>query len=199
MTLLQGRKLFRFGLAALVVAGALLSLGHFPFWRVWDHGAPPNGVSPYALGKNQAERMAGKFAQEHTDPDETILVWGYCPQIYYLAHRLPGVRDYIMHYVTGFSPGAFLPLEERAPRSSGHPRAQEMFLDDLASRHPQYIFDLSDISSGEFPFVQYPITQYPPIAAYIRTNYAPDTVLSGVLVYRLKSHLTNLPASPEQL
>ena len=199
MSLAARRKILRMGLVALVAVGALLSLGHFPFWRVWDPSVPPKGISPYALGEDQAERLAGDFAKQRTGPDDTILVWGYCPQIYYHAHRLPGVRDYIMHYVTGFSPGAFRPLEERAPRSSGHLRAQEMFLDDLTGRRPQYIFDLSDISSGEFTFVQYPITFYPPIAAYVRANYAPDTVLSGVLVYRLKSPLSNLPASSEQL
>ncbi len=167
--------------------GAWLAIGHFPFWRDWDPGAPSKGRSVYALGEGQAEKLAGDYARERTTPDETILVWGYCPQIYYHAQRLPGVRDYIMHYVTGFSPGAFAPLEERAPRSSSHPRATEMFVEDLNSHRPKYIFDLSDITTGEFPFIQYPITLYPAIASFIRAHYEPDTVLGGVLVYRLKS------------
>ncbi len=188
IALAQGRRVFRYGIAVLTVFGALTALGHFPQWRSWDESAPPKGISPYAIGAEQAELAAGMFARERTKPNDTILVWGYCPQIYYHAERLPGVRDYIVHYITGLSPGAFSPLEERAPRSSGHPRAQEMFLDDLMTRRPKYIFDLATIAEGEFPLVQYPLTLYPAVAGFIREHYVPDTTLGGIYVYRLKTH-----------
>ncbi len=111
-------------------------------------------------------------------------MWGYCPQIYYYSHRLPGVRDYLCHYTTGFSPATFSPLAERAFRPYGHPQAQEMFAADLAARRPHYILDIAPIREYQFPFFQYPLRTYPLIADYVRANYHPEPSVAGALIYR---------------
>jgi hypothetical protein len=148
--------------------------------------AAPKGVSPYALTRDRIEVRLGEYARDSTAAEETIAVWGYCPQVYFHGNRLPGVRDYMCHYVTGYSVASFSPLFERAPRAFGHTRAQEMFLEDLLSRRPKYIFDLSDIANTQLPFVQYPLTLYPRIAEYVRTHYTPEARLGEAYIYRIK-------------
>lgn len=187
MYLAEGRKHLRLALGVLIVIAGLLALRRYPLWREWDPYAAPKGVSPYALGSSQAELSLGAFARDSTRADETIVVWGYCPQIYYHASRLPGVRDYLCHYTTGFSAATFSPLYERSARPYGHPQAQEMFVADLKERRPKYIIDISSIMEYEFPFVQYPLTSYRDIAAYIRANYVPEIEMNGAYIYRLRT------------
>ncbi len=177
-------KSYRRALALVVAIGSLLTLRHYPLWRQWDPWAEPEGFSHYSLGRGEAEKALGQFAAANTSPDETIVVWGYCPQIYYYAHRLPGVRDYLCHYTTGFSPATFSPLVERAIRPYGHPRAQEMFAADLKARRPKFILDIAPIREYEFPFFQYPLRTYPLIADYVRANYHPEQSVAGALIYR---------------
>jgi 4-amino-4-deoxy-L-arabinose transferase-like glycosyltransferase len=181
-----GRK-SRVLLMVAVGIGCIIAAARYPTWRSWDRYAPPRGVSFYALGTEQAERSVGDFAREHTTPDETIAVWGYCPQIYYHAQRLPGVRDYLCHYVTGYSPGTFDPLTGRAIRRQGHPQAQEMFIADLQRRRPKYVFDLWQIDNYTFTFFSYPVSSYPQLASYLRAHYLPDGEMDRVLVYRRRT------------
>ncbi|RPH95590.1 hypothetical protein EHM69_03840 [candidate division KSB1 bacterium] len=174
-------------LGAALFIGCAVALLHFPTWRYWDDYAPPRGISFFALGKEQEELAVGAFAREHTKPDETIAVWGYCPQIYYHAHRLPGVRDFLCHYITGFSPGTFSPFEERARRAFGHPRAQQMFIEDLERREPKYVFDLVQIDNYTFTFFNYSLRTYPELADYLRQNYLPEGEIGRVPVYRRRT------------
>ena len=187
LTLAAGSRRSRLLLAVAVGIGCLFAAARYPTWRYWDPYAPPHGVSFYALGSEQAERTIAAFAREHTAPDETIAVWGYCPQIYYHARRLPGVRDYLCHYITGYSPGTFDPLSSRALRSQGHPQAREMFIADLERRRPKYIFDLWQIDDYTFTFFSYPVSSYPELASYLRTHYLPEGEIGRALVYRRRT------------
>ena len=196
--LAERTKVGRRVLLALVIFGALLALRHFPLWREWDPWAAPAGFSPYALGQSEADKTLGQFAASHTKPSETIVVWGYCPQIYYHAHRLPGVRDYLCHYTTGYSPATFSPNAARPSRAFGHPRAPELFVEDLKQRHPKYILDIAPIRDYEFPFFQYPMRSYLPIADFVRSNYLPETSVAGALIYRLRTPAdSTLDVSPQ--
>jgi 4-amino-4-deoxy-L-arabinose transferase-like glycosyltransferase len=182
-----GSQKVRRVLIVAVLFGAAWAVGHFPLWRSWDPYAFPRGMSYYALGSGQLELKIGDFARSHTSPDETITVWGYCPQIYYYAQRLPGTRDYLCHYTTGYSPGTFDPRYERAVRSSGHADAQQMFVRDLETRKPKYIFDLVQVTDYEFTFYNYSLRSYPEIAAYVRQNYLPEGTIGNVPIYRRRT------------
>lgn len=174
-------------LATAVVVGGAMAAVHFPLWRGWDPYAPPKGVGFFHLGPEAAEVNVGEFARANTEPHETIAVWGYCPQIYYYAERLPGVRDYLCHYITGFSAGTFDPQSQRAVRPYGHPRAEQMFLEDLERRRPKYVFDLVQIDNYTFTFLNYSLLTYPVLADYLRQNYLPDGTVGRVLVYRRRT------------
>jgi hypothetical protein len=174
-------------LRGAVIVGTIVTLVHFPLWRSWDHFAPPMGQSFFRLGTEQTERKLGAFVRENAQPDETIAVWGYCPQIYWHANRLPGVRDYLGHYITGYSPGSFDPFSQRAVRASGHKDAQKMFVDDLERRKPKYIFDLVQVTDYTFTFWQYSVRTYPQVAEYLRQNYLPEGQIDKVFVYRRRT------------
>jgi 4-amino-4-deoxy-L-arabinose transferase-like glycosyltransferase len=193
LALARGARRMRWLLAAAVMIGSAVAAIHYPTWHWWDPSAPRRGISYYSLGTNAAELPIADFVKKNTTPDETIAVWGYAPQIYYFAHRLPAVRDYMCHYITGFSAGTFEPTVERAVRAQSHPQAEQMFIADLERRRPKYVFDLWLIDNYAFTFMHYAVTSYPELAAYLRANYRPDREISMALVYR---RLT--PADSEQ-
>lgn len=185
--LLRGDWRHRTALAGAIAIGAIIAALHFPLWRMWDNAAPPPGVSEYRLGEEQLELAIADFARANTTAGETIVVWGYCPQIYYHARRLPGVRDFLCHYITGYSPGSFDPHIEQAVRPYGHPQAEHMFIEDIERRRPKYIFDLVQTGDYYFPFAMYSIRQYPDLAEYLRLNYLPDGAIGSVPVYRRRA------------
>ncbi len=72
-------------------------------------------------------------------------------------------------------------------RPWGHPRAEQMFIDDLERRQPKYIFDLVEIEDYTYTFVNYSLRTYPALAAYLRQHYEPETKLDRVYVYRRRA------------
>jgi hypothetical protein len=184
---LAEKKSLRMLLGGAIVLGSLIAALHFPFWRTWDANAPQRGEQYFRLGHEELEIACGNYARERTRPDETIAVWGYCPQIYWFAQRLPGVRDYLCHFVTGYSPGAFDPFRQLPPRSKGRPNAQMMFVQDMEQRKPAYIFDLVQVDDYEFSFENFSLRNYPLIADYVRQNYLPEGTVGRVPVYRRRT------------
>jgi hypothetical protein len=186
-------------LIAGVAIGILVAALHFPMWPMWDDYATKPGVSFYRLSPTNSDLKVAAFAREHTKPDETITVWGYCPQIYYYAGRLPGTRDFLCHYTTGFSPGTFDPQTEQAVRPFGHPQAQQMFVEDLELRKPKYIFDLVQVREYCFTFYNYSIRQYPDLADYIREHYLPEGQIDNVMIYRRRTAEDKWWPMPEEV
>lgn len=179
------RRFWTQSILALLFLGSLATAAlHFPHWYERNPWHPPRGVSYFRLTEQQLEQPVGDYLREHSSPQDRITVWGYCPQIYWYADRLPGTRDFLCHYVTGYSPQSFDPLTERAPRPFGHPDAERMFLADLVERKPRFIVDLTRISDYEFPFVRYSLLDYPLLRDYISANYRPDHNISDALIYR---------------
>jgi hypothetical protein len=182
---LQTRSMIaRGGLVLCAAVALIVSLRHFPNWYARETWHPPRGVSYFRLTAEQLEFAVADYVRENTVEDERITVWGYCPQIYYLAGRLPGTRDYLCHYVTGYSPQSFDPLSQTAPRAAGHPRAEEMFVADLAARAPRFIIDLVRVTDYDFPFLNYSLLNYPQIRDYVRAHYQPDREMGDVVIYR---------------
>jgi hypothetical protein len=180
---LYSSKRFRLPAKAAIAVGVIVALLHFPFWRYWDESAPPKGVSAESLDGRGLEVELGRFAMQNSTPDESIFVWGYCPQVYFHANRLPGARDFIVHYVTGISPGS------TAPRANYRADAEQMLLDDIKLNKPKLIFDLSFLDYNPYLFTNYPLTKYPALADYIVTAYKPIAQVGSVPIYTLNSDI----------
>lgn len=166
---------------ALLAIGALLTLLHFPLWRYWDEAAPPKGTSAESLDGHGLEIELARFAAQNSTPDQSIFVWGYCPQIYFHANRLPGVRDFLCHYVTGYSAGT------THPRANACADAEQMFIEDLKQSRPKLLFDLSFSDYYPYSFADFPLTKYPDLARYVQANYQPMAQVGSVPIYSLVS------------
>ena len=45
------------------------------------------------VSSNEGNQQVAAYIEAHTTPTQQIFVWGYCPQIYILSHRLTGLRE----------------------------------------------------------------------------------------------------------
>ena len=187
LSLWRGTRASRGWLVAAVLIGGVIAAVHFPLWRVIDKTAPPKGEWNYPPALMRDEQAAAHYIREHTNPTDGLVVWGYAPQLYFYAHRRPGVRDFICHFITGYSVGAFDPHFSLAPRAHFHPRAEEMFVEDLERNRPPYIIDLSGIADCELTFIQFPILLYPRLADCVRRNYEPDVTIGDIQIYRRRT------------
>jgi hypothetical protein len=145
--------------------------------------APRSGVPEASLTSLRLEYALADYIRENTEPNQRIAVWGYCPQIYFLSDRLPAVRDYLCHYVTGFSTGSFDPFTSKPFRDSGHPAATTMFLDDLQQHQPELIIDLSSVRDYDYTFLHLPIRDYPELTDFVVAQYTPVLKLGNARVY----------------
>lgn len=170
------------GVKASLAVGAIMAILHFPLWRIWDPSAPPKGVSAESLDLGGLEIELAEFAAQQSFPNERIFVWGYCPQIYFHSKRTPAVRDFLCEYVTGYSPFS------TSPRPYARPDAMEMMIEDLKKNQPKLIFDLSFVEYYPYSFTRYPLSNYPHLADYIRTNYHPAAQAGPVPIYALASN-----------
>lgn len=157
-----------YGVAAI---GMLISLLHFPTWKYWDAAATRNGSPEVSLTRAKLEYQIADYIKKNTAPEDKIAVWGYCPQVYYYAERLPAVRDYMCHYTTGFSAGSFNPFDSKPPRADGYLDAQAMFVDDLNKTKPDFFVDLSQTLRYTYTFLHLPLTDYPTVNKFVVEHY----------------------------
>ncbi len=185
------------GAVVILSVAAYTGATHFPHWHERNPRFPPAGMSEFSLGPQAQEYGIAEYVRGRTAPSDCIVVWGYCPQIYFLSNRLPGVRDYLCHYITGWSTSAFDPWTSRAPRAESHREAEEMFVSDLRDRQPELIVDLVRITDYPFTFVQYSINRYSRLTDYIKANYTPADKVGDAFIYARIKTAGDTPGQPE--
>jgi hypothetical protein len=85
----------------------------------------------------------GPLAQQFSEPDERMFVWGYFPEFYFTAQRLPSTRFIYANYLTGLI--AWTNLDPLVDSEQGiSPGAQEKFEADFTARPPAVIIDTGD-------------------------------------------------------
>jgi len=127
-------------------------------------------------------RTIGEYIQSNSSSEDTIFIWGFAPQIYYLANRRPASRFLHCGYYTGAT--AFDSDLEKGPDATGHrivPNSQAMLLQDLKENKPQFIIDSTP--SGSLGFTLFGINQYPLIYSHLETYYKFSIDVSGVHIY----------------
>lgn len=125
------------------------------------------------------------YIRKSTAPDDYIFVWGFCPQIYVLAHRRPASRFIFCNFLTGRmteSPRHFDPDLETSDWIT--PGSWELLLDDLRIRKPRFIIDAS--SSNYLMYAKYPIEKYNHLRKFLEMNYRLEKEISSMRIYRLK-------------
>ncbi len=119
----------------------------------------------------------GNLAQQFSKPEERLFVWGYFPEIYFYARRLPSTRFIYTNYLTGMI--AWTNLDPFMGVEHGiTPGAQDQFESDFSRRPPAVIVDTNDLRG----YVRFPIEERSWLWQQITQNYA------QVAAYSMRNH-----------
>lgn len=109
----------------------------------------------------------GQFLNGVTRPEDRILVWGFAPEVYHYAKRLPSSRHFVSNLLTGLVPWTNLDIEDTS--YAIHPDAWNEFKNDLRHSPPALLVDLS--LDPAFRYGKYPPEKYPFLWDYLQNNY----------------------------
>ena len=114
---------------------------------------------------NVAQHQIAYYIRTHTDPTETIYVWGIAPQVFFLAQRRAATR-----FRNNFDTSRFVTdnpikaLQINAP----------MVMEDIKKSPPAYIVQI------------YPLESFPELQDFVRDHYVIDKCLNfSVPPYRI--------------
>ncbi len=127
------------------------------------------------------ERVAA-YVQRHSDPDDSLLVWGNAPEIYWASGLEPATRFVATNsFLAGNHPGR--PGEDAAPEETS-PIVWDWFFEDLTSNEPRFIVDTAParIRGAEYS----PITRFPSLQAFVEQHYRFVRSIDGIAVYERK-------------
>jgi hypothetical protein len=117
-----------------------------------------------------------------TEEDDTVLVWGNYPEIYWMAERAPAGGFVSMDFVTGRSGARDNGVHtiDDAPE-----RGYEHLLEEIAEQPPELVIDTQPSRFREYG--DYPIALFPELDRFIDAHYQDPIVIDGFDVYRLRS------------
>lgn len=143
---------------------------------------------PIKINYEQDYREISQYIHKNTHPEERILVWGFSPEIYYYADRLPGTRFIFTNYQAGRIWGTkyannknATPLTNKAAEVK---EAWEWLISDIQVKKPKMIVDTG--KSNVDGFTNFTIDQYLEFYQMISNFYAYKTEIKGFRVYELK-------------
>ncbi len=118
-------------------------------------------------GAKQYQLDYGTIVQRYTTPTERIFVWGYYPEIYFHAQRLPATRFVYTNYITGMIAWSNIDAMKKVEYAVS-PGGWDKFYADFAKTPPALIVDTK---SGR-NYVKFPIANRPPLWREINAHYA---------------------------
>jgi hypothetical protein len=120
--------------------------------------------------------------QALTDEDDTVLVWGNYPEIYWMSERAPAGGFVSMDFVTGRS-GA----RDNGPHTidDAPERGYPHLLEEIAEEPPALVIDTQPSEFREYG--DYPIALFPELEDFIDEHYAEPILIDGFDVYRLRT------------
>ncbi len=150
------------GALALAAGGAMaftLYRCHRDFW-LFERLRPARPRPTY-------DSLVGAL-QSSTGPEDKIFVWGYDPEVYFLAQRRPSSRYSNTNYLTGM-----LPWENHQPGvdTSAHivPGSWDVLLRELEASRPAAVIDT--VPGNHRFYRKYPIASFPRLEAFLDTGY----------------------------
>lgn len=112
--------------------------------------------------------------RQHTEPDQSIFVWGYYPELYVLAPRRPASRYSNTNYLTGM-----LPWENHAPGvdTSAHivDGSWDVLMAELEASRPALVVDTS-VGNHRY-YGKYPVQDFPPLQRFLERDYRLDRMV----------------------
>lgn len=121
-----------------------------------------NAIARAASFDLQADRDVAHWIKGQTGPDDTVLVWGFEPAIYWLAERRPASR-FIYN------------IPQRSPWQQV--RARQWFMDDIRQNRPEVVVvqhsDLFPGVTGHNTDSANDLEDFPEFADWLNHNYRP--------------------------
>jgi hypothetical protein len=133
-------------------------------------------MTPY--GKEPKYQTVSKFLAKHTTKNDTVLVWGNEPEIYWASNLRPATRLLTIGTLTNNFPGR--PARDAAPEKSSKV-VWDWFYEDLAAHPPKYIVDTAPAAVRGAQYT--PIGRFPRLEAIIDSQYRFDGSIDGLAVY----------------
>ncbi len=172
--------------AVIVLVGLLL-------WTGYDQLARYRQTAAYLAGRMSEEQYSAQFdigtdfsrmgtlraatyLREHTEPDETVLIWGAEPLVLFLSERRSATK-YIFSYM--------LVGDDGSPRVKA--RRQD-FLDDVRKAEPAYVVVVErDITPLTPAGSLAQLDEFPALKILLDTAYYRDAQVEDYLFYRRKA------------
>jgi hypothetical protein len=136
-----------------------------------------------AVGERSPDcRRIADLTLAHTRPDDSLLVWGNLPVLYFLAERPLGTRFVFSNYMTGLSPATPSqsdPAVEASPNIV--PESWPMFEADVAERRPRVLVDTSPGNVAAYG--KFPPSNFPRLQALLDRDYRLVEETAGVRVF----------------
>src|SRR5262249_2311832 len=102
-------------------------------------------------------------------PNDRIYVWGYSPDVYVRAGRVPASRYVLTDVLVGFFGEGAAPVDAQARQALAEPGGWDKFFADLERTPPKVFVDASQndlFASGSFS-----IDHYPRLQAWLAEHY----------------------------
>lgn len=188
------------GVARLV--GWVRAEGRSTVWRwaataVLIAGAGSLGISSWHQAKelkpqDQLSQKIGRTVAAFTTKSDRIFVWGYYPEVYFFARRLPASRFIYTNYVTGMI--AWTNLDSLIDtRYAVPPDAWAQLTGDLARHSPAVIVD-AGMARG---YAKYPLHDQTALWNLVRHDFAQvaaaENMDTGMRVFRRIEYADGAP------
>lgn len=122
-----------------------------------------------------------EFVVAESSPDDTVLVWGNFPEVYWESERAPAGGFVSMDFVTGRS-GA----RDNGPHTiaDAPDRGYPHLLTSIEARPPAVIIDTQPSAFRQYG--DYPISLFPELEQFIASRYTAPVEVDGFAVYLLR-------------
>ena len=127
-----------------------------------------------------------RFVDTHAREDESLIVWGNSPVLYFSADRPLGSRFVFSNYLTGMSPATRTQSDPAVDASRNVvPAAWDMFESDLDSRKPSLFVDMSagDVAG----YGKFPPSRFPRLDSLLRRDYELLAEFAGGRILRRRT------------
>jgi hypothetical protein len=135
-------------------------------------------LTPSTFRTDPDSRALVAYVTAHTEPGETVFVWGNFPEIHWRSGRPPGGGLVHSDFISGWSTG-------RDPGSATLDDATDGALDALfrsfERNPPRLVLDTSP--AGVRYYDAYPLADFPAIHDWVVANYEFTTTMDGVDVW----------------
>jgi hypothetical protein len=130
--------------------------------------------------------ILAEFIRAHSAPNDSLVVWGNSPVLYFEAERPLGSRFAFSNYMSGLSPATRTQTDRGVDASRNIvPQSWVMLAEDVSERKPKLIVDMS--AGGIAGYGKFPPSRYPVLNRILHRDYDPLARVSGCVVFKRHS------------